>query len=205
MPNYCYNDLDISGSPEDLRIFKRENHGSDEKLSFEKSVPRPTYANWYTWNVTNWGTKWDAMSVDFTELNEGKINYNFDTAWSPPNSWLAKVAAKYPKLSFHLVSVEPGCDFRWEYKYINGTKLLSRSESITAYYERDYFPKLFKVFSKTFPELLSTPSYLKTIDISEMDDLASIVEKYDDCNIYNDNLPQFWNDYITFVQKQITS
>ena len=44
---------------------------------------------WYKWNCDNWGTKWNACDVVFNDCsidNDHKpsIDYNFQTAWSPP-------------------------------------------------------------------------------------------------------------------------
>jgi len=49
----------------------------------EKGIP-----NWYDWNVSNWGTKWDVglEGLSFTELADGEAEISgwFDSAWSPP-------------------------------------------------------------------------------------------------------------------------
>lgn len=50
-------------------------------------------ADWYTWCVENWGTKWDTEAVEIPDIQEdededGNVEYvvsiSFDTAWSPP-------------------------------------------------------------------------------------------------------------------------
>ena len=40
--------------------------------------------NWYDWNVSNWGTKWETSVYSWEKLNDNSIRMNFDTAWSPP-------------------------------------------------------------------------------------------------------------------------
>ena len=41
--------------------------------------------NWYNWNTSHWGTKWDAREPDSDISDDGTvITYSFDTAWSPP-------------------------------------------------------------------------------------------------------------------------
>jgi len=46
-------------------------------------------ANWYDWQVTNWGTKWDVSTDDPVELKEGAntVSIYFNSAWAPPINW----------------------------------------------------------------------------------------------------------------------
>jgi hypothetical protein len=69
--------------------------------------------NWYDWNVSNWGTKWDCSSSEcgYQTDNESYFSVNFDSAWSPPTGWFHKVAEMYPKLNFKLSYSETGCWF----------------------------------------------------------------------------------------------
>ena len=41
------------------------------------------FDNWYDWQTTNWGTKWDVSDV-VMEDSIHWVDYKFDTAWSPP-------------------------------------------------------------------------------------------------------------------------
>jgi hypothetical protein len=49
------------------------------------------YANWYDWNIANWGTKWDASDAEIVlEHYDGDIaelTVVFDTAWAPPTEF----------------------------------------------------------------------------------------------------------------------
>ena len=87
-----------------------------KELDFYKSVPIPENIfigdlslqerqtnpnNWYDWNLTNLGTKWNVSDAYYTK-NENEIIYEFETAWSPPTSWLEKTANKYPNLIFKM-------------------------------------------------------------------------------------------------------
>jgi Ferredoxin-like domain in Api92-like protein len=50
--------------------------------------------NWYTWNVNNWGCKWDANEDSGTfEANNGiaTLWIAFDTPWSPPQPIMDKL------------------------------------------------------------------------------------------------------------------
>ena len=55
--------------------------------------------DWYHWNISNWGVKWDADVYDIsqkiykngvTEMTE--IRINFTTAWAPPTNWFDHIA-----------------------------------------------------------------------------------------------------------------
>lgn len=67
--------------------------------------------NWYDWNCSNWGTKWD-VDIEINEENDCAICLAFDSAWSPPVEWLNKVSKDYPKLKFILEYEEGGCAFK---------------------------------------------------------------------------------------------
>lgn len=66
--------------------------------------------NWYDWNIRNWGCKWDVgisdnnefLGTSMDELKDGGIQYNFDTAWSPPTEAIEKLSSQHPNLTFRL-------------------------------------------------------------------------------------------------------
>lgn len=61
-----------------------------------------TEYNWYNFNVREWGTKWDARDVELIDDDETFLHYKFDTAWSPPNEVIAKLAEQNPNLNLSL-------------------------------------------------------------------------------------------------------
>jgi len=56
--------------------------------------------NWYNWNNANWGCKWDATEVDVDtsdyKNNLFNVTYHFESPWSPPEGFFAKLAEAYP-------------------------------------------------------------------------------------------------------------
>ncbi len=58
--------------------------------------------NWYDWNIKNYGTKWNATDTDFTK-EETEFHSNFDTAWSPPSTFIEKLVKMFPNLDIKLV------------------------------------------------------------------------------------------------------
>jgi hypothetical protein len=140
MPNWCSNTLKVhSTNVEKLKEFKtwvivNSKADSEPIFTFEKIHPVPLVlldtqpfasgsensdeliekygaSDWYTWRVTNWGTKWDAADSNIIADDEQNLIVWFDTAWSPPIAWVKWVAAQWPELSFSLLFEEPGCDF----------------------------------------------------------------------------------------------
>ena len=90
--------------------------------------------DWYSWNVRNWGTKWDvAVSYDEEYPNtnvEGPVpngenlvvHYNFHTAWSPPFPAIEKLSSQYPTLLFtHSFEEETG--WGGEYEFLRGENI----------------------------------------------------------------------------------
>lgn len=59
---------------------------------------------WYDWNVSNWGTKWDAYEVE-VQTNENSplfAVYRFTTAWSPPIPVFEAIAQQHPEIEMDI-------------------------------------------------------------------------------------------------------
>lgn len=138
MPNWCYNELVVSGDAKQLAKFKKKAHrpADDEQdetdLSLANLYPEPDYNKvkvlptfpkivgnndpvepsqaWWDWRVQHWGTKWD-ITAELVDDDEERLQYQFDSAWSPPVAWLEKVAKDFPKLDFRLKYEEEGVGF----------------------------------------------------------------------------------------------
>ena len=86
MPNWCDNSVTITHSDKS-KIDAIEAGLSKEQHEFFQTIrPRPATEedNWYDWNITNWGTKWEASIIDWERLGDNEIYVSFDSAWSPP-------------------------------------------------------------------------------------------------------------------------
>lgn len=106
MPNWCNNELTVTGDKESRDRFYNENRSDESELTFAKAVPEkePTCESHYT----TWGTKWDACDV---QVDHEYSTYNFNTAWSPPEPWFCVIVEKYPNLRFTMQYSEPMMDF----------------------------------------------------------------------------------------------
>lgn len=97
MPNWCSNIVTISHE-DTTKIDAIEQELMCESPEFFSSLfPRPeAEEDWYSWNVSNWGTKWDASIQQYERLDENTITVEFDTAWSPPSKfYYSLVEAEY--------------------------------------------------------------------------------------------------------------
>ena len=87
--------------------------------------------SWYSWNVTNWGCKWD-VAVGNDEkypdtYMEGPIPngenlvvvYRFNTPWGIPDQALVKLSSQYPTLLFTL-SYEEETGWGGEDEFLRG-------------------------------------------------------------------------------------
>jgi len=111
LPNWCSNDVTLwNPDPEKIKGLEKELRKENPE-PFQYLYPRPETADddWYSWNIENWGTKWDVSVYNFDVLDENNIVLSFDSAWSPPielyqyledNGWNVDALYHEPGLSF---------------------------------------------------------------------------------------------------------
>jgi len=59
---------------------QREAHEAQQKSNMEKYG----HADWYSFQTSRWGTKWDIDPYDTVELDGNSVSFGFDSAWAPP-------------------------------------------------------------------------------------------------------------------------
>lgn len=72
------------------------------------------YSDWYRWSLDHWGTKWNSYSYHEVSLSMGstaRLEFMFDTAWSPPIPVFAKMAEEFPELEFEIAYYDEGGAF----------------------------------------------------------------------------------------------
>ena len=68
--------------------------------------------DWYSWQVDNWGTKWDAYDVSMGYGVDGKsFHIDFFTAWSPPIPVVKAMQEQHPELVITMNYEELGMGF----------------------------------------------------------------------------------------------
>lgn len=173
MPNWVFNYLSVTGSPEQVTALKEQVNAPFTKtyknptFNKEKQVWEPNYQEvdypapvfsfwnikrpenlsdyvtdepfspngWYSWNTTNWGTKWDVSVgknedypdtelLDETTLPDGRqvLVFKFNTAWSPPEPAILELSRQYPSLQLGL-SYEEETGWGGEVLYQDGGSL----------------------------------------------------------------------------------
>ena len=97
--------------PEELQGTSSPNR--DEKQA-EALLEKYGYADWYSFQVNEWGTKWDFGSGDgINEVTDQSLTVYFDSAWSPPVVMMARLE----EMGFEvdLMYYEPGMAFCGRY------------------------------------------------------------------------------------------
>ena len=133
MPNWCNNNISISGPTETIKTIW-ESATAEEGGLLNAMVPQPANVfqgslgtkereecaeqgipNWYDWNVSNWGTKWDVSTegLEFTDNGDGTamIEGWFESAWAPPIEAYNTFCDDMDNCSLEASYHEPGMDF----------------------------------------------------------------------------------------------
>ena len=86
MPNWCDNAATITASKDkiDGLVAVLENKEDQQVFQYLRPMPESEKDNWYDWNVTNWGTKWEISVIDYERYDDETVWISFETAWSPP-------------------------------------------------------------------------------------------------------------------------
>jgi len=83
-------------------------------------INRFGFADWYGWQTNNWGTKWNASSVQW--IDDDFVMFN--TAWSTPFDLLVKLSEKYPEAKFEIEYADE------DFGYNVGTYTLQNGEEV---------------------------------------------------------------------------
>ena len=145
MPNWCNNHITVRGTnqaeikrladafdagefcgtvvpmPEELNITSGFLGDPVEQAELEAkskaNLEKYGYANWYDFNVANWGTKWEiGGNGDTAEIEVDGLSFSasFESAWSPPTQICEALAEQ--GFDVTLYYYEPGMGFvgKWE-------------------------------------------------------------------------------------------
>ena len=133
MPNWCSNNLSMSGPPDQVRAIldavRPSDGADDEKLRLTKFMPQPVdeageLIDGVSWQYDNWGTKWgdcdtSIISEEYTSnLGSGSLTYN--TAWGPASGLMKEISRLHPNVTMDIEYEEPGMNFLGIEQYLNG-------------------------------------------------------------------------------------
>lgn len=120
MPNWCNNELVISGDEENVakaKTFILKDNNVD--FSILSPMPESITSNkgdmWYNWAMSNWGVKWNVIEGSTIAFEGG---YIFSTAWCHPDIWFTNLVDKLYQegiiVDITLKYAEGGCWFGGE-------------------------------------------------------------------------------------------
>jgi hypothetical protein len=81
-----------------------------------KAFEQTGYHDWYSWNLDNWGVKWDASNCKSKELSDfNTIVFSFDSPWGCPEHFVRELSKLYPNATFEMVSgsIENDCHYEF--------------------------------------------------------------------------------------------
>ena len=128
MPNWCSNNISISGPREKIESIYNQITSEDEsKGLLDALVPMPQEIrdtlkegsqtqDWYSWSIDNWGTKWEVNGEGLElqldgDSNEASIHGYFDSAWGPPTTAYETFLDNNEDCELWASYEEPGMDF----------------------------------------------------------------------------------------------
>ena len=81
-----------------------------------KAFEETAYYNWYDWNCTKWGVKWDASDCKVKELPDfNTLIFSFNSPWGCPEQFVRDLSKMYPNATFEMVSgsIENDCHYEF--------------------------------------------------------------------------------------------
>ena len=111
MPNWCYNNVDITATTDEQKdLLDRVSRAETADGFFEMFRP---IGEWdYNVALEKWGTKWDVEPMD-VDYDGTTLSSSFDSAWSPPVALYEYLVAQGFEVSANYY--EPGMDFAGEW------------------------------------------------------------------------------------------
>ena len=112
----------IIAYPEPFRAMDEDfPHWTDPTITDRKAAIAVYMAKWgtdkdgfniggYDWCVQNWGTKWNAYTIERRDY-DGDVCVTFQTAWTPPSPVIAALHRMFPKCGMSLEYFECGGEF----------------------------------------------------------------------------------------------
>lgn len=132
---------EVLGVDSELILIPCENNTYEKCKSLKEEFGSD---NWYDWNINNYGTKWDIEVLKSDSVVEDEFfQCFFDTAWSPPSSFLYNLQNKFQELDIKLTYNIEGSDdcgiFYSDVYEIDGKKIksISNEEDEVTYISED--------------------------------------------------------------------
>lgn len=109
------------------------------------AIKETGFADWYTWSISNWNTKWNSYSLSIDDNQEdGTFEFNFETAWSTPTSIFEKLCERYPEIELNVSFFDEGWGFAGTGYNDDGSYEESDEEITDEFFETVYGHKPYK-------------------------------------------------------------
>ena len=206
MPNWCNNNITISGDEGTIRtltaVLKSLKTDDEEQSSdvFKSLIGLPQHMSdgdykekWYDTNIGWFGTKWD-ISYDehaFT-FTKNEISFFCETAWSPPIPFLQNLCEMY-KVNANLFYSEGGVGFSGETTFTwNDGELdvyddeCGYLEGIYKYSREEFWSEVESRVDSILDEELSLEDFISEFDFVSDEDKVELTRLYNETIENND-------------------
>ena len=132
MPNWCYNNVDITATTEEGKdLLYRVSRAETADGFFELFRPIGEWDR--STAIEKWGTKWDVEPLD-VDYDGTTLSTSFDSAWSPPIALYEYLVEQGFEVSANYY--ESGLDFAGEWTdgddfFLEGVSDLAREDEST--------------------------------------------------------------------------
>lgn len=186
MPNWCYNEIEISGDKEKMlpiiEILEKSKENGSRNVMTDLIGSDSNYGtDWYNHNINRFGTKWDFSYEDANiqvTTDKDFISMSVETAWSPPENFV-DILCKQFGVNGHIYCQEPGCDFAGVIDFNSDGKI---SEDVLSFLEGIYTHGF--GFDEEIDDRIEWweddwKSFAETLDFLSEDELEEIKLKFD--------------------------
>ena len=140
MPNWCENNIQIDGPPDDMRKFidKVQDPIVGQDYQIAKSiVPMPEDCESIReWCDNNWGTKWGDCDTVLWKDGDTRIYGHYLTAWGPLSvGFWETVSAEFKSLRIVIGYREEGTGFEGAYSFYGGECYYEKSQNTNMLYK----------------------------------------------------------------------
>jgi hypothetical protein len=140
MPNWCYQNLVVTGNKVETRkflkaIYKPEDYDElgrtiNAHYDMNQLVPIPDESEWtdsldsfFGGALGVWGSKWGACDIEIDDKDSYPLHLRYMSAWSPCDKLIENISKQFPKLVFGYSCTEEADFFAgWEL-YCDGEKI----------------------------------------------------------------------------------
>ena len=206
MPNWCNNNITISGDEGTIRtltaVLKSLKTDDEEQSSdvFKALIGLPQHMSdgdykekWYDTNIEWFGTKWDISYEEgaFT-FTKDEISFFCETAWSPPIPFLQNLCEMY-KVNANLFYSEGGVGFAGETTFTwNDGELdvyddeCGYLEGIYKYSREEFWSEVESRVDSILDEELSLEDFISEFDFVSEEDTLELTRLYNETIKEND-------------------